>query len=142
MRLKGNITISKVTQSKGPGYISITISDENSHCTIVNVEVPFEQFALAITGLGHQPCALEYYEGAPIGKVRECKTELIEAPGYVPVLEREAIGRSILAPYEVDGWKGYVDDLFNSNKSVRTKNPDDPIKRRVGFSRYISKDCE
>lgn len=66
-----------------------------------------------------------------VGKELELKEELVLKPDYVhSSKERLTKGKEILEPYEVDGWKGDIDDLWDSHRWEG-----DYV--RVNFRRYV-----
>ena len=83
---------------------------------LLDIRVPLENFARAVTGLGHLSCEYDLNERCPIGKIKEIKYEKIQAPAYARPEDREIVTRYLLSPFEVDGWKGTGDDLYNSHK--------------------------
>jgi hypothetical protein len=136
LKLKTSITISRPTCSDGRDVITVRVRDEASHCTIIEVEVASREFAHALTGLGDVPCVAEFYADAPIGKAREHKTEVVPRPDWCgPKAERETVAASALAAFEVDGWKGDPNDLFNSHKWTETA--DGLPGARVMFVRHV-----
>jgi hypothetical protein len=122
--LPAKLTISRVSHTRGDDEVRIQVYDEASGCVALIVTVPLAEFASAVTGLAHQPCTAEWLP-APIGKVREHKTVDIRV-GQSTRDERSGL----LAPYEVDGWKGNASDLVNHH---RIRNG----VASVGFVRYV-----
>lgn len=129
--LKGKITISRVQGSNLTESVWIEITDEMSGCRLLKVMAEPAIFAEALLGLAYQPCSLEYYAECPAGKKRQVKTELLPRPKDVKYAYRKEAGREMLEPYEVDGWEGSVDDLFNHH---RWRQAD---KVEVGFHRFV-----
>jgi hypothetical protein len=142
--LPGRITISRPSCGNGDKYISISIDDDRSGCMVVEARVPLDGFAEALTGLGCVACEIEVFPKAPIGKVREVKTEAVPWEGYTR--DGFAIGSpkpdtdggkaaEALRPFEVDGWVGETRDLFNSHRDCRTV--DGREARLVTFVRFV-----
>lgn len=134
MNIKAKISISRV---RGNFHIDkpveIRLMDDSSGVTFAEISVSLENFSEALFGLSHVECDAEVYPDAPLGKVVETKTELIPRPAYTSVKypeERKALAAKLFKPYEVDGWRGYVDDLFNMHRA----NGDNMM---VTFSRFV-----
>jgi hypothetical protein len=124
--MKGKITISRWHSNQDGDGMSIEVWDEVSGVSFLEVEMTPHDFALALTGLARQECTFELRGVQNIGKVREQKTVIIEVTGGVRENEKAAL----LAPFEVDGWKGYAGDLGNSHHRVGNGY-------RVSFSRFV-----
>jgi len=130
--MKGQITIGRPSYSDidHPEVITIRFRDEASGTEFLEVDVPIASFARALTGLGHQDCEFEL-RPKNVGKRHEHKEEIVPVTqSYIPHDKRKQIGASILKPFEVDGWKGQVDDLFNHHRHT-------PKGQRVVFHRYV-----
>jgi hypothetical protein len=129
--LQGTITISR-PQGRDVSWIEITLHDELSGVEFATVYIDPANFAEALTGLGHVPCKFDLRPSL-VGKKAEHKEEIVpfEGGGYVkPGLPRENAAAPYLAPFEIDGWKGRVDDLFNHHRHT-------PNGYRVTFVRYV-----
>lgn len=135
--VRGRISIKRTTGGAKGHSVSLEIKDETSRCRIIEVEIDMDAFGPLVTGAAEQPCEVQVYLGCPLGKVRETKTEYLPRPDCSYQNKKE-VGRSILVPYEVDGWTGYVDDLFNNHKR-QSGNLDDPNygKQAVSFHRFV-----
>ena len=132
MKLQGMITISRPHYGSGKKAIEITIGDKTSWCDFVTVEMEFETFVETLFGHAHQRCLVEFNEKAPIGKKRETKTELVQRPKKYEREEGAAKeAAAILKPFEKDGWKGYVKDLYNHH------NWRGQDKVQVSFTRFV-----
>ena len=120
MNLPGKITVGRVRGSDESQPIRIEIIDTQSSVVVAEARLTLENFALALTGLGHVECEIEWRGVDRIGKVREFKTELIPTPDNPwrtdPSRRTEENLRAHVAPWEVDGWKAHWQDLHNSNK--------------------------
>lgn len=133
MKLKGKISISRPFYGDGKKGIEITIIDDTSGCEFLSASMTMESFAECLTGLGHTECDLEFRETAPIGKICEVKEEIVPKPkGYKD--RGEAV--KLLAPFETEGWKGRIDDMFNHRRWSGTNHV------RVTFVRYVDKEAE
>ncbi len=121
----------KITISHYHGYregITITIHDEKSGVAFLEIDLTAEALGNSLTGSSRQPCTFEL-RAANVGKVREHKTETIAFTG-TDHKNREAEARAILAPYEVEGWKGDWSDLCNHHRGPAEA-------RKVSFTRFV-----
>lgn len=134
-RVKGRISISRTLSSSKGSFITLEIKDETSRCRIIQAEIDMEVFGPLVTGASAQPCEVEVYLGCPLGQVRETKTEYIARP-ECNYEDKKKVGRTVLAPYEVDGWKGYVDDLFNNHKRQGPASAHAGLQA-VSFHRFV-----
>lgn len=127
--MKGKISISRYTSNSGPG-INITIEDDLSGTTIVDLDMSIADFGDAVTGHGHVDCEF-VLRTKHVGKLREHKTLVIEIenPYRHRTPEEAAV---ILAPYEVDGWMGHKQDLGNGHRIVKNGKG-----VQVTFVRYV-----
>lgn len=131
-KLKGGITISRPRGNMEQDYIEISVIDNLSGTQCVTVRIGLATFAEALTGLGHADCEFNFRPEL-VGMRRENKNEVVPCdhlPYAKEGLPRENLAAPLLAPFEVDGWKGRVDDLFNQHN--RTKEG-----YRVTFVRYV-----
>lgn len=118
--LKGSITITRCDNSFGGPYISISINDETSGASAIEINVSPDSFAMALTGLGYQDCT--FTPASPkVGKVRQVKEERVL---FLDSME------AALAPHEVDGWKACRDGYYhNCNRDGKFVN--------ITFVRYV-----
>lgn len=131
--MKGSITISRPRGSHGPEMVYVELTDELSGTRVVTAKIPVEQFADVLFGMAYTPCVFDFYPEL-VGLKYEHKEEFVpfDNPGYFqPGEEREKVAAKVFTPFEMDGWKGRVDDLFNPHR--RGKNGS-----RVTFVRYIA----
>lgn len=126
----GKISISR-PQGNDTDYIQIEFYDDASGTQFLTAQIALDVFAEALTGLGHSPCKFDLRPSL-VGKLRQHKEETVPWGGrYVrESLERIDIASEAFAPFEVDGWTGRVDDLFNHHR--KTANG-----YRVLFTRYV-----
>jgi hypothetical protein len=117
----------------------IEIMCARSHTIIASAELTMEAFAYAVSGSAQMEADIRVWTSAPLGKVHENKTELVDVPpnSYTrygkgaAAAGRAAFIRKVLKPYEVDGWVGREDDLFNHHN----RRPDG--RYSVTFHRYV-----
>jgi hypothetical protein len=115
-KLDAQLTISRPQYGDGRKMIVIRLDDVLSSCGIVDIYIKPEDFAECLTGLSMVPCTTEVDLDRPIGKKREHKREIVSRPEF----DRKNLkaAAQLLAPYEIDGWKGDLSDLFNSHRWV------------------------
>ncbi len=123
MKAKGRITVSRRQGGDNENPIVISIQDDISGVSFVEVSMSLESFAEAITGHGHLDCTLEYLPKAfaVIGKRCENKTEVVAFPeeiiaGYDK--DRTARAQAWLRKIgmEADGWKADAEDINNHHR--------------------------
>lgn len=130
--LKGKVSINRTSSNYKDDYITIELTDDSSGCTVTNIEISMQEFALAVTGLSARPCEFEWYTNCPVGKRREIKTEIVEVPTY----DTREVASKYLKPYEIDGWIGYVSDIGNMHRRVQSAK-DGWSGFRVTFTRFV-----
>jgi hypothetical protein len=134
-KLKGSVSIYRPL-GRDCDYIGISLDDESSRCRLLDIRIPFAEFVEALTGRGNVSCEFDFFNDCPVGKIYEHKTEIVPRPqGYVKPNERKAVSEFALAQFEVDGWMGRDDDLFNHHKS----KGDSAV---VTFHRYVDPPTE
>ena len=134
MKHAGKITITRQSRTTCGDSVCIELTDESSGTRVVEVEMTVENFGNAITNLALQPCEFQWYPEAPVGKVRETKTEIIQMPeGASYAKDREALAKAAIAPFEVDGWVGYWRDALNHHRHT------DGTMYSVGFHRFVDR---
>ena len=131
-KFKGKLTISSPrSSSRADGWVSITLVDESSGREILEVDLEYDEFGKALTGLSYRPCEFEVSSLDLIGKNLETKEEIIT---YNRDFDRKndlPARKKALKPFEVDGWQGSPDDLGNWHNSKGNG------QWRVGFRRYV-----
>lgn len=152
--LNGHISISRVSSNTQGEFVQITVTDDASHCQLIEVEMDMTHFAEALMNLSHRPCLIEANDGPHIGMLSENKTELVPIPKdiYFPFTslhgrskdyekkERASNARmdEVLAPFEIDGWRasrGESADYRNMHRHVRSENGIGYFN--IGFRRYV-----
>ena len=136
--MKGRMTISRIQSNRNEELpIRIRVVDEGSMTAFLDVHLSLEALSLALTGQSDIECEFELRPKL-VGKQREHKTELVPFPRdqhYVEKSERAAVASRVFAPFEVDGWKGSVDDLFNHHRQ-------EGDCMRVLFTRYVDPEAD
>lgn len=114
---EGSISITRPSYGDEREFIEIALTDKLSGSEFCSVRILLDDFARALTGLGHVACRFDFHP-AVVGMKYEHKTERVKRPtDYVERgADRERVAREAFAPFEVDGWRGRVDDLFNSHR--------------------------
>lgn len=116
--LIGQLTISRPQCSNGEKYIQISLLDKDSFLQAVEIRIPLDSFAEALTGLGASKCKFDFNSSGYIGKKHETKNEVIKVHSVAYAgkeIRRKAIIDG-LRPYEVDGWVGSIEDAENPNR--------------------------
>jgi hypothetical protein len=135
MDLNGELIITRPQGNMTSDHVSITVTDKASRFPILKAMMSHEAFSRALGSQG-QACQIEFYDTAPIGKQREHKSINVLIPsGYQ---NREENARKAMFEYEVDGWKGRLDDALNHHTAV--KMTDDGTYHRVVFTRYTDEE--
>jgi hypothetical protein len=132
--LRANLSLNRPINSSGEKWIVVEIGDESSGCYAVTVKVSLENFAEALMGRSEVDCEMNFNDSGVIGKLHQHKEEIVPVPegfGYNQKKDKAAIA-AVLAPFEVDGWKGRKEDLFNITHRSAGNN-----KMRVVFTRYV-----
>jgi hypothetical protein len=132
--VKTQLTVFRPQRGDDREEIVIRLEDVISSCVIANIHISLEEFARVLTGRSNIDCTAEIFLDSPVGKKRECKDEVIVPRPKFDQENKKAISR-VLAPYEVDGWKGREDDLFNSHRWRQAADGQDGIS--VSFVRYV-----
>ena len=138
--LDGQLTISKVSSSNGEKLIRIEVKDNKSRCIVIEVRCDLLSFAEAITGLAYVDCKIEFNDSGIIGKEHQVKDETITFPCHRYQCKNEEdwllIVEGVLAPYEMEGWKGRVEDADNTHKRIG-KIPKKGFTSMIRFERYV-----
>jgi hypothetical protein len=132
MKANFEVHISRVHGHDTDGKeILLSVTDRASRARILEAYFGLADFMEILTGrIGNS--AGDFYEDTPVGYNREHKEETVPRPKlFTPNRYEEKI---ILSPYEIDGWKGRVEDLYNSRRWVDTD------RVSVVFSRFVHPD--
>jgi len=133
LKLKGQITISKVSSNKEDDYIRIAVVDEDAGIEFCTIKMSLKDFADTITGRGHAKCDLGVRGLDKVGMKAENKVENVKRMHSQS--EKDAV-----APYEVDGWFSRKGDAENHH-NVTEHNPKEGYNvYRVVFYRWVEKD--
>jgi hypothetical protein len=130
------VTVSIGRQHRGDGrkIVSIHVEDQTAAVRFLDVEMTFEEFVVALmSGTGEGEAVVRGLEN--VGKIHQSKIVEVPFDMYASRGDMEA-ARIALAPHEVDGWVGTVDDLFNRHNLVN--NDRENRRVRVRFFRWIT----
>lgn len=135
LKLDGRISISRTSggsQEFEDCPVRIEVTDNLSHCRIVEIRMSLEAFANAVFS-HYESCTVEYYDVATIGMRAENKTDLVPFDMFTG-RDNEAAQSKALKSFEVDGWKARRSDLQNGHCAVQ-----EGTKRfqRVVFFRHV-----
>lgn len=123
-KLKGNISISRVTSTCEDDFVSIQIQDNNSRGQFLRIKMTFADFAKALLNQGHVPLEFEVSGLQNVGKIKLSKPLAfpLETTSYNEVRE-EAMKR---AQFFVDGGvgSGWIADTYFGNKDSFVKHED------------------
>ncbi len=118
--MKGHLSISRTSSSRGPDTIRFRMEDDSSGVTFIEAELSLEDFAKVLTGLGHVSCNFELH-AQNVGKTREVKSEIVPLEDKYRATDEQR--QEALKPFEVDGWKARERDISNhhnySDKGVK-----------------------
>jgi len=130
------------------GVVVIRITDYASGVIVAEVEMTPDQFGNAVTGMNISPAnrdggvtVITYEAERFFGTTQEYKTENVSPiptdwPKWGNEKTRQEFGSKWLALFEVDGWRGSPEDLFNAHR----RNPDGTYK--VTFFRHVNEKGE
>lgn len=135
MGFNGKLTISRYTGgAKGEG-ITISIVDDLSGVSFVEVEVDPATFGRAVTGQSYLPCEVTEWHPENVGKVPEVKTEYVLVPK--DWRNRKERAAAAVAEHETDGWRGDVSDAMNYHHLVGKESTETYDCYSVTFRRYV-----
>lgn len=132
----GSIGLSTSRSNTAGEMVVIRVRDHKRRSGIQFLELHLtpEQFGRCLAGNQDVPCEFSLRWTDSIGKKRERKTELVEVPkGDYDDRERRAA--AAIAPFEVDGWSGSVQDACNRHHIEETRDKSEVY--RVSFSRLV-----
>lgn len=110
MLIDGRFTISMSEHG-----CKISLFDNMSKTHFIDLDIPPEEFCLALRGLARQECKIEVRQLDKVGKTRKMKPLLIKVPKSVKFLDREEYIKSVVDQHADEGWEPYV--YFGSQDS-------------------------
>lgn len=135
--MKGSLTISR-PRGGSTERVEIAVRDEMSGSEFVTVRISPADFAEALFGLAYVPCEF-FHRPERVGLQYQHKEEFVPFADnrfYAHGSEdRQRIAAVAFKPFEVDGWQGRVDDLFNPHRRGQKG-------ARVVFTRYVTPEVE
>lgn len=133
MKNKANLTISRPTYGDGRKNISIQVRDGSSRIRFLELEIDYESFTEALTGLSEVPCTAEYSDLSKVGKVLETKSVTIQLPSNCRFRDKDLAAKLGREQYNVDGWE--ISEYFNSQNSF-TNPPGAHLAHTTAY-RYV-----
>lgn len=121
--LKGLVSINTISGHDITAPIRITLEDVDSGCIICQATMTFENYARVISNQSSIDCTIELNTSKTIGKKIEVKREIVLIPekfkntNHWDNPQLGEISSNILKPYEVNGWIGRQNDLWNHHNS-------------------------
>lgn len=137
MKLEGMVTISRVGNIAGQGFIEISIEDKKSGIEFVRARISYMEFTQAVTGLGSRPAFLELRGLENVGNKYEYKSMAVFVPEH-DMQNQDAVTKKAVTEVEIDGWIGSVSDAQNHHKLA--SKTDDGAFYNVGFQRWVKED--
>ena len=134
--MKGNIQITRPSYGTGKEAICIKMTDESSGIQFLELEIALSDFTKAVTGQGGVEVDFELRHVEKVGMVQQNKTEEV----YVPEGDyemREARAKRALKQYEIDGWKGRVNDCLNMHRRIGPHATKKGSMYSVTFTRHV-----
>ena len=136
MKNKGKLTISRPSYSDGSQKIAISVEDKDAVIGFLSLEISYEDFAAAITGMGMMPCEFEVRGLESVGKKREdIKLEFKVCSGDIAFRERKDVAYK--RAQEVAGPEWEASNYFDSQDSFFYK--DKNLWARTTAYRWVKK---
>jgi hypothetical protein len=133
-KLEGTLNINRYMGDNKE--VVIEIMDKASGCKIIEATLTPEEFGLGILGLSDRKCKIQLHDQVFIGKLRQVKTETVFFQGRN---DKEA-AIAAMKIFEIDGWKGREEDLFNQHRRYLVGIEHDYWKANVTFVRFVDPD--
>lgn len=128
--LPGKIIISRASGGQIDATpIHIEIEDGPSRTRVLDIYMALDEFCKALFS-SYGQCTIRHFPEAPIGKIAENKEEIVPYK-WASGRDNLPAQNKALAPFEIDGWVGYRNDLTNPHRSAGQD------KQRVTFHRYV-----
>ncbi len=130
--IEGSFELYFPHSNDGAGGAVIQVEDAASHVRVVDITIPFREFAnAALRSRRGGKCTYALRGLLHVGRPAESKRVAIPVDRLA--LRRDpSLAAALLAPYEVDGWVGMPDDLMNYNRSDRKGAANVRFFRHVG----------
>lgn len=130
--IKGSVVITRGSDDR----VRISVRDSEACVEFCEVDLSLGEFALAVTAQAVSGVKVIVRGLDLVGTKHEVKTEFVPHTTQYSCRagDRKAIAAAAFAPFEVDGWKGRSDDLFNGH---RMAEKDGVRGARVTFTRNV-----
>jgi hypothetical protein len=125
-KLPAKLSVSRFQSNTRDNGVHIRVIDAKSHTCVLELEISVEEFGHAVLGLSERECEATW-KIENLGLVYEHKTE------FVPI-KKNVSKEKALAKFEVDGWKGRIDDYGNYHKHAKRNGVEG---FDVVFTRYV-----
>lgn len=104
-----HVSISRPSYSDGKERIKISIGDRDSSLRLIELEMTYDEFTRALTGVASSPAEVRAIIGVEgfknLGKIRKTKTVECAKVSYKKDEQREEVLRDFAENYEPDGWE-------------------------------------
>ena len=134
----GYIDINRLRTGEGD-TMEFRVTDDESGCLVIDIQMSVEEFAYAITGMGNRDCAFRLLGIEQVGKRGENKAVKVLVLDGKRDTQDERI-RTAVAEYEVDGWMGRDEDAKNWHNSVGHDATGNTYE--VHYNRYVDAEPE
>ena len=129
----GTIRASCVSSNVEDDRIVLEIHDVKSGVVLMKVSMTYAEYGVLAAGGRSTDCELTLFRTDLAGATRETKTEAVDINKYGYSHEK-ADAKKAVAPFEVDGWKARISDVFNGHRSF---NKGDRRFSNVVFVRFV-----
>jgi hypothetical protein len=136
MGFKGKFSVSRYTGGVRGEGITISVTDDASGITFLEIDCDPASFGRAVTGLGFQPCEITEFRPDNVGKTLEVKTVSVMVPKGRES-DRVELAAAAVAEREGDGWRGRVADALNHHNRIHGKGTETHECYKVAFRRYV-----
>lgn len=118
--LKGSISISRINSNTEADYIGITIKDQNSRISFLDLKMSYENLAKVLIGSYEVDCTLEVRDLLKVGKKKITKDIIAEMPEGVSWEKRSIVAhdqclKELEAGWEVSTYFGSKDSFFEKD---------------------------
>ena len=112
----------------------LRLTDNLSRCVVVDVRIEPKDIA-DLMSTHHTACRFQFNDSGVIGMTAENKTEIVGLSKETYKLSDDDI-QTLLAPFEIDGWKGRKSDITNHHRHGRDAETGVPFSA-VTFTRHV-----
>ncbi len=129
---QGFISLGRVHGSGKDDEVWIEVADAGNRIEFLCLKISLADLASLITQEANVSCRFALRGIQEIGKQIEHKTEIVSYQSFGPRKDAKTAKETALKPFEVDGWRGHLDDLGNMHCQI------DSNHYRVAFHRYVA----